>query len=278
MNICLDRQLTLSIFRWLPSGSAYQRVPILMYHSVSDEQESVAPYYRLATSPQRFAEQMQWLDDGGYVGLSLEEALPFMDGGRAGSRLPVAITFDDGYRNFYTTAWPILRGRGFTATMYLPTGYIGSERKSFLGRPCLNWAEVRELQDQGVHFGSHTVSHPVLHNLSMDLVERELRFSKKAIENELGQKVTGFAYPYAFPQEDTSFSRRLADRLRECGYETCVTTIIGRADAAGESLRLKRLPVNSCDDHDLFMAKLRGCYDWVGSAQRAVRHLKRIYK
>ena len=278
MNICLDRQLTLSIFRWLPSSGAHQHVPILMYHSVSEEQEVVAPYYRLATEPQRFAEQMQWLDDAGYVGISLEEALRFLDRVRPGGRLPVAITFDDGYRNVYTTAWPILRGRGFGATVYLPTGYIGCERKSFLGRPCLNWAEVRELQAQGVHFGSHTVSHPVLHNLPMESVESELRCSKESIEDALGQKVTGFAYPYAFPQEDRSFSRRLVDCLRECGYETCVTTVIGRAHSAGEFLRLKRLPVNSCDDRDLFMAKLRGCYDWVGSAQRTLRHLKRVYK
>ena len=278
MNICIDRQLTLSLFRWLPSGGPHQGVPILMYHSVSDEQETVAPYYRLATDPRRFAEQMQWLDDSGYVGLSLEEALRFIDDVRPDGRLPVAITFDDGYRNFYTTAWPILRARGFAATVYLPTRYIGSETKTFLGRSCLTWVEVRELQAQGVHFGSHTVSHPVLQDLSMDLVESELRFSKASIEDALGQKVTGFAYPYAFPQEDRAFSNRLVDRLRECGYETCVTTIIGRAHAAGEFLRLKRLPVNSCDDRDLFMAKLRGCYDWVGSAQCAVRHLKRICK
>jgi peptidoglycan/xylan/chitin deacetylase (PgdA/CDA1 family) len=221
---------------------------------------------------------MQWLDDGGYVGVPVDEALCFIDSVRPGGRLPVAITFDDGYRNFYTTAWPILRDRGFAATVYLPTSYIGFEGKSFLGRPCLSWAEVRELQAQGVHFGSHTVSHPVLHKLSGESVESELRFSKESIEDALGQKITGFAYPYAFPQEDRSFSRRIADSLSECGYETCVTTIIGRVRSAGEFLRLKRLPVNSCDDRDLFMAKLHGCYDWVGTAQRAVRHLKRIYK
>jgi hypothetical protein len=48
-----------------------------MYHSISsDSEKGVGPYYRLATSPERFAEQMQWLAELGYVGLALEDALP----------------------------------------------------------------------------------------------------------------------------------------------------------------------------------------------------------
>ena len=122
------------------------------------------------------------------------------------------------------------------------------------------------------------MTHPVLQNLPMHALESELKTSKESMEDALGYKITGFAYPYAFPQENRSFSKVLADRLREFGYETCVTTIVGRIHAADDRLRLKRLPVNSCDDRELFLAKLRGCYDWVGSAQRAVRHVKQLYK
>jgi hypothetical protein len=46
--------------------------------------------------------------------------------------------------------------------------------------------------------------------------------------------------------------------------------------AGDQPLRLKRLPANSCDDRALFMAKLDGAYDWLGSAQRSVRQLKRL--
>src|SRR5689334_1258885 len=69
-----DRGLTLYCFRTL--GGAARQVPVLMYHSVSDDAEAgVAEYYRVATSPRRFAEQMQWLAEAGYRGVSLEEAL-----------------------------------------------------------------------------------------------------------------------------------------------------------------------------------------------------------
>ncbi len=40
----------------------------------------------------------------------------------------VAITFDDGYQSFYDLAFPLLRKYGFSATVFLPTGFINSHR------------------------------------------------------------------------------------------------------------------------------------------------------
>lgn len=40
----------------------------------------------------------------------------------------VAVTFDDGFHNNVANAWPILEKYGVPATVYLATGYIGSDR------------------------------------------------------------------------------------------------------------------------------------------------------
>ncbi len=248
-----------------------------MYHSISDEPEDgVEPYYRLATNPRRFAEHMRWLNDSGYQGVSLETALAVSANDESNNRPLVAITFDDGLRNFYTEAWPVIQQYGFTATMHLPTAFIGSQRRSFLGRECLTWDEVRELRTHGIQFGSHTVNHPKLNELSWDNIGDELRLSKMRIEQELGGGISGFAYPYAFPQEDRRFTSRFVELLQGLGYQSCATTVIGRARPGDDAFCLKRLPVNSCDDEALFFAKLHGAYDWLGSAQRTVRKLKRL--
>jgi peptidoglycan/xylan/chitin deacetylase (PgdA/CDA1 family) len=42
----------------------------------------------------------------------------------------VVLTFDDGFLDFYTEAFPVLRGFGFTATMFLPTGFISDSLHS----------------------------------------------------------------------------------------------------------------------------------------------------
>jgi peptidoglycan/xylan/chitin deacetylase (PgdA/CDA1 family) len=274
-----DRLVSLYVSRPLRRAGWARRggwLPILMYHSVSsDREEGVGPYYRLLTSPQRFAEQMQWLADLGYVGLALEDALPMLLAKKVNGRRPVVITSDDGFQDFHTAAWPVLRRHGFTATVYLPTGFVSRERKLFRGRECLTWDEVRELRRSGIRFGSHTVNHPKLYEMSWSEIENETRISKERIQQELQEEVTSFAYPYAFPQEDGPFRRTIASLLRERGYRSCVTTVVGRSQATDDPLFLKRLPINSCDDRALFEAKLEGAYDWLGPAQYAYRQIKR---
>jgi len=368
----LDRFLTLYFFRplralGLRSGGG-RRLPVLMYHSISDDPEpNFSPYYKVCTSPQRFAEHMQWLADDGYRGVTLTEGLEWLNEGergreqgggtreqesgsqnseariknptldlcnpcnlwskiRMGFRVenqesniqnqksepssagakdsgsgvqdlgfgiqgsdnpeskipnpkskiqqPVAITFDDGFRDFHTAAVPAMQRHGFTATMYLPTAFIGDERRSFKGRECLTWSEVRELHSAGMEFGSHTVNHPMLVELDWPEIERELRESKAMIEQQLGRPSNAFAYPFAFPQANVSFRTRFLAALRTAGYKSCVTTEVGTIKPQDEPLQLKRLPANSCDDAALFVAKLAGAYDWVGRPQKAMKHFK----
>jgi peptidoglycan/xylan/chitin deacetylase (PgdA/CDA1 family) len=251
-------------------------ISILMYHSISDTDEAgVSPYYRVATSPGRFREHMRWLKEAGYAVIDLAEALRRLTDPAAGLERSVVLTFDDGFRDFMSAAWPVLSEFSFNATVFLPTGFIGDHRQSFQGRPCLTWAEVRELGRHGVSFGSHTVTHPTLYRLEWTEVRRELRDSRAQIEQELEAPASTFAYPYAFPQEDRDYVGRLRDELLLSGYTGGVTTVIGRARPEHDRLCLRRLPVNEEDDHPLFMSKLRGAYDWVGGLQAAFRHTKR---
>lgn len=251
-------------------------LPILMYHSVAEEDErNVAPYYRIATHPRVFAEHMHILHESGYKTVDVGEALRILSSNPPQAAKTVVITFDDGYRNFYTHAFPVLSRFGYTATMYLPTEYIGSATKRFKDRDCLNWSEVRELHNHGMAFGSHTVTHPKLYGLSWDAIDSELSVSRQTIEQELGAKTTSFAYPYAFPETDQDFRSTLRRRLLHWGYENNVCTTIGRCDANSDAFFLNRLPVNSCDDRELFLAKLGGGYDWLAAPQSLLKRAKK---
>jgi peptidoglycan/xylan/chitin deacetylase (PgdA/CDA1 family) len=302
----IDRAITLGMVR--PIRATWQRIaaapsvalPILMYHSISDTPESaVSPYYRVCTSPGRFAEQMAWLAENGWRGMTLREGLatlstlkfqlsnlpsslssqssipPNPSPPSSDPKLPtstrvtraVAITFDDGFRDFSTAAYPALARHGFSATMYLPTAYIGDERRQFKARDCLTWSEVRELRCAGMEFGSHTVSHTNLVDCSWAEIRRELQDSRSAIEQEIGAPVESFGYPYAFPQAETNFVRRFRELLVEASYTTCVTTTIGRTGPRSDLFGLPRLPANSADDPALLEAKINGAYDWMALPQ-----------
>ena len=115
MALRLDRLATLYVARPLQRLiSASQRsIPILMYHSIADEDESgVHPYYRTATSPAMFATQMASLHAAGVRAIGLAEAMDRVEGKLPSTEKYVVITFDDGYQNFYTDAIPILTRYG----------------------------------------------------------------------------------------------------------------------------------------------------------------------
>jgi peptidoglycan/xylan/chitin deacetylase (PgdA/CDA1 family) len=270
-----DRLLTVQVVDRLPRFLRSKRpaLPILMYHSICDDPEpGRSPYYKTNTSPAAFANQMHLLAKLGYRGLDLESAL------RAFHRNPAervaGITFDDGYRDFHTRAFPVLQRYGFQASVFLPTEFIGKERKIFKERECLTWDETRELRRKGIAFGPHTVSHPQLHDVPWDQVKHEISESKIVLERELDEPTRTFAYPYAYPEADPAFVGRLTEEFRRAGIEWCVTTKIGRTVSEDPPLALPRLPVNSCDDETLFTAKLNGSYDWLGAIQRASKRLR----
>jgi peptidoglycan/xylan/chitin deacetylase (PgdA/CDA1 family) len=254
-------------------------IPILMYHSVSHDTDTAAhPYFRLVTTPAKFRDQMAWLHERGFQVIGLTRALDILAQGVEAESRWVVLTFDDGLQDFLLNAWPILAHYRFTASMFLPTGHIGNSRRSFKGRPCLTWNEVRELHQYGISFGAHTVSHPVLHRLPWREVAREITVSRSQIEQELQEDVTTFAYPSAFPQEDRRFTSRLRAELQDNGFHGAVTTVIGRAQPGHDLFSLRRLPVNDCDDLNFFSCKLAGAYDWLRTAQYLSRAARQLTK
>jgi len=71
------------------------------------------------------------------------------------------------------------------------------------------------LHAEGIHFASHTVTHPDLRSLDRNLLDYELGHSKEIIEQNISAAVDAFSYPFSFPEEDTNFTRFLEDLSEE---------------------------------------------------------------
>ena len=275
----IDRMLTVGLVGPLQHrcGCQSRGIPILMYHSISDDPQRWAhPYYQTSTSTNTFRKHMNFLKCNRYSVVSLRKAVGLLQTPQMMFNVkPVVLTFDDGFKDFYTEAFPILKEYGFPSTVFLPTTYLDNPSSEFKGRSCLSWDQVRELHKLGVDFGSHTVTHPDLTVIRLDQLEAEIKLSRERIEHELGIRVDSFSYPFAFPEDDANFTNTLKRLLYSAGYLYGVTTKLGVATGHQDPMFLKRIPLNQSDDIELLQAKLAGAYDWVYPLQRLFKWMKR---
>jgi peptidoglycan/xylan/chitin deacetylase (PgdA/CDA1 family) len=160
----------------------------------------------------------------------------------------VGITFDDGVRSDYEVAYPALAARGMSATFFVVTGRVGSSGY-------VTWSELREMRAGGMSIQSHTCTHPFLSELSEAALRRELRDSKCAIDDALGQETDQLAFPGGDPPR-----RTLRHLLLESGYRVVATSRWGVNHGRDPSAlrRVRRCTISGRHDPALFKRTLAG--------------------
>jgi peptidoglycan/xylan/chitin deacetylase (PgdA/CDA1 family) len=173
------------------------RLPVLMYHEVGGLEQTKSP---LAVTPTAFAEQVAYLHDAGFRTLTAA-ALPAALADGAPLDRTVVLTFDDGYEDFHSQALPLLTCYGFTATVFVTSGWVQDDGEwPAVRRPgrMLSWSQVAEAATAGIEIGAHSCQHPQLDQITTGRLREELYGSKARIEDKLGGPVAGVAYPFGY--------------------------------------------------------------------------------
>jgi peptidoglycan/xylan/chitin deacetylase (PgdA/CDA1 family) len=159
----------------------------------------------------------------------------------------LVITFDDGYADNVLLAAPILARYKAPACFFVTTGMIESEiqpswdQRSGITSEWMTWAQVRALRAAGHEIGAHTVTHPDLATLDVDSARQEIRGARQRLEQELGEPITLFAYPYGGRSSITEAVRRI---VREEGFVCCLGAYGGTVGCQDDPLALPRIPVS----------------------------------
>jgi len=213
-------------------------IPILMYHQIGEPAPKGSPYRGLTVHPAKFRSQMTWLRRLGYRGLAMRELMPYVRGEKHGK--VVGITFDDGYRNVLENALPVLADVGFTATNYFVVRQLGGGNvwdydEGVPHADLMSADQLRAWARAGQEVGSHTLNHPFLPKLSPELALNEIRDSRRALEQILGDAVESFCYPYG---GESAALRRM---VREAGYSNATTTERGLVRSGEDLMGLPRI-------------------------------------
>ena len=82
----------------------------------------------------------------------------------------------------------------------------------------LSIEDIKFLNEQGVEFGSHSHTHPILTEINQEEIYYELKHSKQILENILNKEIKTLAYPNGIYNEETE---RIAT---ETGYSVLLQT------------------------------------------------------
>ena len=216
------------------------KVLVLNYHKIDSKHHS------LSVLPGDFESQLKYLSDHGYHSISPDELFEGLAGTGALPENPVLITFDDGYKDNYTTAFPLLKKYGFKATIFVVTSFLGQKSQYF------TWEQAREMEKEGISIQSHTATHRSMTDLSDEQLRAELVESKKKAEEELGHPVEYMAYPTG------TYNLHIAEMVKEAGYKAAFTIKYGNVDEASNIYALERVPVfHTANTNKDFLERIR---------------------
>lgn len=99
----------------------------------------------------------------------------------------------------------------------------------------MTWEEIEALENRGVTFGSHTLSHVILTRVPLSEAEREISDSKHALDRRLQRECRLLAYP------NGNWSTEVRGLAAQAGYKLAFTNTSGAWTRQSDPLLIPRV-------------------------------------
>ena len=103
----------------------------------------------------------------------------------------------------------------------------------------LSWDNIKEMSENNIYFGAHSVNHPILTQIPLKQAEYEISQSKTDIEKRINQKITAFSYPNGLADD---YNKDIIDLLQKHGFICSVTRIPNTITQKTNLFELGRVP------------------------------------
>jgi peptidoglycan/xylan/chitin deacetylase (PgdA/CDA1 family) len=251
----------------IPVPDRNHRVVVLVYHSIHPSKGFAD------ATPSLFSDHLAWLTE--HCDLVPFESVLDARSSSPHERPTVALTFDDGYSDVHEYALPELTRLQLPATIFLTVGLIDGDegvvrRMASLQQATvedvagLTWTQVKEIISAGSTVGSHGLAHVNLAEADDRTVTSEARLSKERIEEESGQAVACFAYPFGKPKHHVT--PRTMRLVGSTGYTRAGTIHFRGVRPRDDPLAVPRFAITR-DSLETLEAKVTGKLDFMGMYQ-----------
>lgn len=219
----------------------FMDIKILMFHRVVTD-EYLARKHPYCLHVSEFRRHIEWLDQHGFVPITLEDYRLFCDGQLDLPRKPIILTFDDGYLDTYEVAFPVLNEFGMKGVVFAlgdrsvknntwDWKYNGSHA------PLMENHHILELSEAGMEIGAHSMTHPKLTALDERTAWNEISRSRILLEIVLNKPVLSFSYPYGF------VNKAVKKMVSEAGFTHACSVWSGPLLFGRDNYELRRIPI-----------------------------------
>ncbi|MBR3289698.1 MAG: polysaccharide deacetylase family protein [Clostridia bacterium] len=221
----------------------------LMYHHLLPENEvGRLAGNSIVTTVEAFTQQLDWLQSEGFTTMTPQELAACLYDEKPFPEKAVLITFDDGYLSNAEYAYPLLKERGMTATVFLVTGAPGEAGQT------MNPKQVQMMDADAIAatadvfvYAPHThdlhkvVSRGVsaLTAASADTVRADFRKSAEVLRGIPGAETQVFSYPYGL------YNDMVREVLKGEGVRLAFRASEGVITRDSDRYALPRFPVDS---------------------------------
>lgn len=202
------------------------RIPILMYHSISDADSN----NNLLVPVSQFEEQIKWFKEAGFTPMLLDDVVEAYTTGYVPKK-PIAITFDDGYIDNYTDAYRILRENSMKATFFIITS--GTDNDDYY----MNSSMLKEMKENGMGIENHTSRHMEFTNISREDKSIIIKEGISDLKEKVGVDSKYLCYPVGRYDDETM------EVEKELGIKAAVTTEYGVSSLDDGLYALKRIRI-----------------------------------
>lgn len=179
---------------------------ILEYHSISRMDWDPS----LVIAPEVFEYHLKVLQKNNYKIVSVAELAQRLREGKSVDHY-IAMSFDDGYKDNFTTVFPLLQKYNGKATFSVIPNKIGKDYY-------MSEDDINKMLDAGMEIGSHTNSHNPLAIIDPKYLEWEIGTSQYIIETRFPKAVVRtLAYP------NGSYNENVLAACKKYNYEQALT-------------------------------------------------------